>query len=329
MCRWIASERGLPHCFLGLAVACLLLLPSSARASGDQRSGLEVWAPLAERLVADGVDPALLTRVFSDPSMVFDPQIMAKKMNPLLEKKLAPPEEKAAEPEVDQRYLNPILLAGAYGYLRENKAILDEVRQRFEVPGEILVALLLVETKLGLNTGTSKALMVLANMALVRDLEVITPYLSRPDLDPEVKNWLFSRTLQKSDWAYEELEALLQYARDGGLDPLDIPGSVYGAIGICQFMPTNALAYGVDGDGDGKVDLFDTADALCSMANYLRAHGWKKDMTEGQRFKAIYHYNHSGTYARTVLAVADNLVRIGRTFGADQASAGQPVTGRP
>lgn len=319
MCRWIAFERGLPQCFLGPLLALLFLLsPFSAEASGDQRSGLEVWAPLAERLVADGTDPALLTRVFSDPSMVFDPQIMARKMNPLLESKLAPPEEKAAEPEVDQRYLNPILLAGAYGYLRENKAVLDAVRQRFDVPGEVLVALLLVETKLGLNTGTSKALMVLANMALVRDLALITPYLSRTELDPEIKDWLAARTVQKSDWAYEELQALLQYARNGGLDPLEIPGSAYGAIGICQFMPSNALAYGVDGDGDGKVDLFDKADALHSMANFLRAHGWRKDMTEAQKFKSIYSYNHSGTYARTVLAVADNLVRIGRTFGAEQ-----------
>jgi len=235
-----------PRMGRGLAALALFfcLLAADVRASGDQRSGYEVWTPLVERLVADGFAPGDLRRLFSDPVMVYDPQVMARKMSPLLDAKLAPPEPKAAEPEVDARYLNPILLAGAYGYLRENKDLLRRLRDRYGVPEEVLVALLLVETKLGLNTGTAKAAWALANMALARSLSDIEPYLSRSDLDPEIRVWLDERTRQKSDWAYEELEALLRYAEALGRDPLDIPGSAYGAIGQCQFMPTNALAYG-------------------------------------------------------------------------------------
>jgi membrane-bound lytic murein transglycosylase B len=169
--------------------------------------------------------------------MVFDPQIMARKMNPLLEAKLSPPEEKAVEPGVDERYLNPILLAGAYGYLRENKVFLAGLKAQYGVPPEILVALLLVESKLGLNVGTARSVWSLANMALAGDLGVIEPYLSRQDLSPEIRDWLAARTRQKANWAYEELEALLRYAQALGIDPLEIPGSAYGAIGLCQFFP--------------------------------------------------------------------------------------------
>ncbi|HBE94794.1 MAG TPA: murein transglycosylase [Desulfovibrio sp.] len=323
MCLWTGCERDALRRLVGRGLTALALffclaaaLPEASWASGDQRSGYEVWAPLAQRLAADGFDQALLTTLFSDPLMVYDPQIMARKMNPLLEAKLSPPEEKAAEPEVDSRYLNPILLAGAYGYLRENKGILASLKAQYGVPPEVLVALLLVETKLGLNVGTARAAWALANMALAGDLGTIEPYLSRTDLTPEIRNWLANRTRQKSDWAYEELEALLRYSQALERDPLEIPGSAYGAIGICQFMPSNALAYGVDGDGDGRVDLLVKEDALASMARFLKDHGWKGELTEEQRFRVIYRYNHSSSYARTVLAVADSLVRIGRTFGA-------------
>lgn len=320
MCLWTGCEPGALRRFMGrgltaLALFFCLLGLDAAWASGDQRSGYEVWSPLARRLADDGFDQALLTTLFSDPLMVFDPQIMARKMNPLLEAKLSPPEVKAAEPALDERYLNPILLAGAYGFLRENKVLLGSLKNQYGVPPEILVALLLVETKLGLNVGTARAAWSLANMALASDLGTIEPYLSRTDLSPEIRQWLATRTKQKSDWAYEELEALLRYAEALDLDPLEVMGSAYGAIGICQFMPSNALAYGVDGDGDGRVDLHAKEDGLASMARFLREHGWKGELSEEQRFKVIYRYNHSGSYARTVLAVADSLVRIGRTFG--------------
>lgn len=322
MFLWTGFELGALRRFTGRGLTalalffCLLALPEAAPASGDQRSGYEVWTPLARRLAEDGFDQALLTTLFSDPLMVFDPQIMARKMNPLLEAKLSPPEEKAVEPGVDERYLNPILLAGAYGYLRENKVFLAGLKAQYGVPPEILVALLLVESKLGLNVGTARSVWSLANMALAGDLGVIEPYLSRQDLSPEIRDWLAARTRQKANWAYEELEALLRYAQALGIDPLEIPGSAYGAIGLCQFMPSNALAYGVDGDGDGRVDLLVKEDALASMARFLQEHGWKGEVGEDLRYKVIYRYNHSAGYTRTVLAVADSLVRIGRTFSA-------------
>ena len=97
------------------------------------------------------------------------------------------------------------------------------------------------------------------------------------------------------------------------LDPLTVPGSLYGAIGIAQFMPSKALRYGVDGNGDGAVNLFDLEDAVFSMGRYLRANGWRGSMrSRRKQRRAIYNYNHSTIYVNTVLAVADHL-REGET----------------
>ena len=75
------------------------------------------------------------------------------------------------------------------------------------------------------------------------------PHIEYRDLPPKLALWVRWRTAQKAAWAYKELKALLIYARSAGFDPASIPGSVYGAIGICQFMPTNAVRYGADLDG--------------------------------------------------------------------------------
>ena len=66
------------------------------------------------------------------------------------------------------------------------------------------------------------------------------------------------------------MKYLLKYSRATGVDPLTVPGSIYGAIGLCQFMPSNVSLYGIDGDGSGSIDLFTTPDALDSIGE-LRA----------------------------------------------------------
>jgi membrane-bound lytic murein transglycosylase B len=86
-----------------------------------------------------------------------------------------------------------------------------------------------------------------------------------------------------------------------------MPGSIYGAVGICQFMPSNILRFGVDGDGDGTVNLFHASDAMHSLANYLKYHGWKPGLSREKQNRVLRHYNNSATYANTILAVADAL----------------------
>jgi len=295
--RLVARSLGIAFCF---ALVAALSAPAVARAENT-------WAPLTRRLVADGFDAAAMEALFARPELRFDPQIMARKMNVLLEIKLSAGQPKAEEPELYWGYLNPVLLYQARSFLQEQRATLREVRSRYDVPGEILVALLLVETKLGRNVGSRSALVTLASMALAGDFSLVEPYIEQKELEPKMAQWLRQRTAQKGAWAYRELKALLAYAKSGKLDPLSIPGSVYGAIGLCQFMPTNALRYGLDMDGDGRVDLFSPSDALLSIACFLKANGWAANLSRQQQMTVLYRYNHSLPYTRTILAVADRL----------------------
>ncbi len=274
------------------------------------------WQPLVKQLVADGLDQTYIESFFSDERLEFSPRIMAQKMNVLLGVKLS--RAKAGSPKQPTamgRYLNPILLAGAYAFYREHAKDFVRIEEKYGVPGEILTALLLVETKLGTQIGKHRAMTILASMALAQNFELIRAYIEPPELSDEMMAWLIKRTGQKARWGYRELKSLLIYAQKAGQDPLTIPSSMYGAIGLCQFIPSSALEYGVDGSGDGRVNLFVMEDALYSMANFVKRHGWKAGLTRDTQRKVIYRYNHSERYALTILAVADKIRKTSEFFG--------------
>ncbi len=80
----------------------------------------------------------------------------------------------------------------------------------------------------------------------------------------------------RSKYFRAELEQFLLLARDEKLDVATVQGSYAGAMGAAQFMPRSYRAYAVDGDGDGKKDLWGSwRDVLASIANYLDEHGWR------------------------------------------------------
>jgi membrane-bound lytic murein transglycosylase B len=224
----------------------------------------------------------------------------------------APPGMKAPKlpqrPAVYRSILTPVRLAEARGFFSENTALLAEIEDRYGVPGELAVGVLTVETRLGEYLGGAGAFKTLASMAASRDFSFIEHAFAQERLTRERKNWLQRRTRSKSEWAFAELKALIAYAAHAERHPLSMPGSCYGAIGISQFMPSNALAFGVDGDGDGKVDLFQVSDALHSMANFmLRNAGGGIHRSRYRQRRALFRYNPSRTYVNTVMAVADHL----------------------
>ncbi len=266
------------------------------------------WNPLIQRLISDGFDEDEVRALFSRAEVNFEPAAMRSKIEELLEKQggrpLGVPKWKTKA--VHKGFLKRSAIIRARSYLRENSAILEEIRSAFCIPKEIIVSILMVETGLGHHLGGKHAFNRLASMALCCDLEVIRPHLGNK-INSENEDTARAICLRKGNWAYEEMKALLTYAEKGGIDPLSIPGSIYGAFGICQFMPSNALTYGIDADQDGRVDLFSKMDALHSMANYLRGHGWQCSMDMWGKRRVIFEYNHSPVYANTVLAIADRL----------------------
>lgn len=259
------------------------------------------WSPLIERLVADGFEEEAVRTLFSRPEVKFEPRAMKSKLEELFKKKTIKPAG------VLSGFLRSEVIADARSYIQENRAVLEKIHTNYCVPQEIVVAILLIETLLGKNVGENFAFNRLASMALCTNLETIRPYLPRKLLTAKNVDLARSRCRQKADWAYAELKALIDYSVKSGIDPVNIPGSIYGAIGLCQFMPSNIFSYGIDADGDGRIDLFFTPDALHSIANYLRSRGWKCDMNQTSRQRVIFAYNHSTIYVNTVLAVAEKI----------------------
>ena len=91
------------------------------------------------------------------------------------------------------------------------------------------------------------------------------------------------------------------------MDPVEIKGSPFGAFGLCQFVPSSVLRFGIDYDRNGKIDLFTLEDALASMANYLVKNGWHRGMSKEEALRCILTYNHSRPYAKTIIEVASIL----------------------
>ena len=80
-------------------------------------------------------------------------------------------------------------------------------------------------------------------------------------------------------------------------------GAKHGELGHTQFLPGNALTYGVDGNGDGRVDFYNQADALASTANYLRKKGWKpgKGYQQGQpNYRVLKEWNAATVYQQSL-----------------------------
>ncbi len=249
---------------------------------------------LKDRLVKAGFEEAYIEKLLSRPEARFLPQIMPKK--------LLHDEYKLNY----QQFLAPERVARAQKFLKEHQKFLSALEERYGVPKEVLVAIFLVETDLGRYTGRYRTFNVLASLALSEDWPQVRSYLPA-DLDPQQEDRLRRFMARRAKWAFRELCALLTYAQKNGFDPLAIKGSIFGAFGLPQFVPTSVLSYGVDWDGDGRVDLFDLEDALASMANYLSQRGWRGVLSYEAQIKVIKTYNNSQPYAETVLKLAAQL----------------------
>ena len=112
---------------------------------------------------------------------------------------------------------------------------------------------------------------------------------------------LFFHSKRRSDWAKGELVSLFLLVRESKADIFELKGSWAGAFGLVQFVPSSYRLRAVDGNGDGKIDLFDFEDAIFSAANFLKAAGYRSGDAAAME-KAIFQYNHSRAYVKAILA---------------------------
>ena len=193
-------------------------------------------------------------------------------------------------------------------YMGEHKKQFDSVEKAYGVNSRVITAILLVESRLGQYLGKRSTLNTLSTLASLMDPTTRSEFYEQIPEAKRISRKKFERSARKrSKWAYKELKAYLKYTHMEGLDPAVIPGSFAGAMGLSQFMPSSILSYGKDGDNDGSIDLYTHADAIASIANYLKSHGWHPGISRKKAEKVIYKYNHSEYYVRAILKIADLL----------------------
>jgi len=193
-------------------------------------------------------------------------------------------------------------------YMASHSENLSLAEKTFAINPEIITAILLVETRLGSYIGKSSILDTLSTMASLSDSFQRDYLWDNIPKERRIERLEYEKKAKrKSQWAYGELKAFLEYTTHEKISPTDIRGSYAGAMGISQFMPSNILKLGMDGNNDGRVDLFDHADAIMSVANYLHYHGWHEGIGKKEAYSVILRYNNSQPYATTILKIADIL----------------------
>lgn len=296
----------------------------------------DTWMPLLSRLNKDGVDMGWLRAMFGRMGDAYSHEPMGTKVNELFTYKFVPrpprkavPAQPSATPSVYKSMVTPQSIEKCKVYLEAHKVAFARMEEQYGVPKEVVAGLLMVETRLGTFLGHNSSFWSLACMAAADSPDRVSPTVEALPLPmtPDKEEWLQQVLRERSAWAYKELLALARHSVANDLDPLCMPGSVYGAIGICQFMPSNLPKFAVDGNKDGKIDLFDPADAIPSVGNYLKEHGWTgKEIGAASRdghHKALKRYNKSNVYANTILAIAEGVAPPAPTADAGGKAAPQ------
>jgi membrane-bound lytic murein transglycosylase B len=213
-------------------------------------------------------------------------------------------DHREAELNYDQ-FTSKKSIRNASKYMKQHEKILDRTEKTYGVDKEIITAIILVETRLGTLLGGPSVLNTLSSMAALADPKVRDRFWSKVSKSTRLTHKQFEKWVKrKSAWAYNELKAFLKYTDRENLDPATVSGSYSGAMGIAQFMPSNILIFARDGDNNGSTDIFDHADAISSIANYLKHYGWYPGIDGKKAYKVIYHYNHSRQYVDTILKVS-------------------------
>lgn len=174
----------------------------------------------------------------------------------------------------------------ASAMLDRHAALFARVEQRFGVPKEIVAAIWTLETDNGADMGKLSVFRVLATMA---------------------------HDCRRTELFQTELLAALKILQRGDLQLTEMIGAYAGEIGQTQFLPSSYLKYGVDFDGNGRVDLRRSIpDVLASTANLLKTAGWKAGQPYGEgtaNFEAMREWNRSSVYRKTIGYFADQLAR--------------------
>ncbi|MGL4322367.1 MAG: lytic murein transglycosylase [Paracoccaceae bacterium] len=159
--------------------------------------------------------------------------------------------------------------------LRDNADFYASLESAYGVPAGVIIAIHGMETGFGNFMGDTNVISAIATL---------------------------SYDCRRSDFFTDHLIGALKLVDQGSISPNSI-GAKHGELGHTQFLPGNALRYGVDGNGDGVIDLGNQTDALASTANFLAQKGWRPGAgyQEGEpNFAVIKEWNAATVYQQAI-----------------------------
>ena len=218
---------------------------SAGTAYGRRDDVLRFAAEVAAR---HGLEPATLER-----------QLGEARRLPAVQRLIMPPPAGTAKnwAAYRDRFVEPQRIQAGLAFWRAHERWLEAAEARWGVPASLIVGIIGVETFYGRHMGSFRALDALATLAF--------------DFPPGRRD--------RSEFFRSELEQLLLLAQREQVEPASYMGSFAGALGLPQFMPGSLNRWAVDFDEDGHIDLHrNPADAIGSVAHYLAAFGWVRDM---------------------------------------------------
>jgi membrane-bound lytic murein transglycosylase B len=173
-------------------------------------------------------------------------------MNDEVIQKLSKPAEAKPWYEYRRLVITPEKISKGLAYWHAHEKTLKAVEKKYHVPASVIVAIIGVETKYGEVKGNYPVFNTLVTLGFNNG--------------------------RRANYFRSELTQYLLLARENNFKPLVLKGSYAGAVGLPQFMPSSYRQYAVDFNHKGWADLFeDDADAIASIANYLKKHGWNQN----------------------------------------------------
>ena len=222
--------------------------------------------------------------------------------------------QKAKHEDFIAKLANKDTVAKGKKFFEKYKKTFEAVDKKLKVHPADIIAILNWESKLGEMTGTQRIIQIFIGQYFLWE-----DYLKQFEKEGAFKK---KGALTKADAvkrakrleknALGNLAALLNQAKRKNFDPAEVLGSWAGAIGFPQFMPAS-MTFAMDGNGDGKIDLFNMEDAIFSVANYLVEHKYKEKGNE-YSFK---RYNPDKVYVRGVKKYSDMAKEAGIKIGCD------------
>jgi membrane-bound lytic murein transglycosylase B len=224
-----------------LAAVMLLAGLAAARAGALDLERPEVQAFVDEVAARDGLDHAWVARIVA----------AAESKSSVIEAMTRPAERVKSWFEYRAMFVTEKRIREGREFYAAHRELLEDAATRTGVPGEMIAAIVGIETSYGRLTGRYRVLDSLATLAF--------------DYPP------------RAGYFRDELEQFLLLTREAGVDPLTATGSYAGAMGAPQFMPRSYRAFARDGDRDGRIDLWNSwPDIVESVANYFVANGWRR-----------------------------------------------------